>query len=87
MDRTVQPWHQLPGAVVESPSLEGFNKCLWSTWGHDLGLALAMLGEQLELTIFKAFSNLKDSMILFYDSKHRQPKPAAVGASIPQEHG
>lgn len=27
-DRVVWPWHSLPKQVVESPSLQGFKKCV-----------------------------------------------------------
>lgn len=32
-ERVAQPWHRLPRTTVESPSLEGFNKCVNVAFG------------------------------------------------------
>ena len=45
IQRVVQPWHRLPGAVVESPSLEGLNRHVdVACWVHGLVVSLPVLG-------------------------------------------
>lgn len=58
----VQHQHRLPRVMVESPFLEGFNRCVHVALG--LVMALAELGEQLDLMMMESFSHLNDSVIL-----------------------
>lgn len=39
-----------------------FKKCGCCTWGHELMVALAVLGEQMDSMVLKNFSNPKDSV-------------------------
>ena len=75
-------WHRLPREVVESPSLEVFKKhvAMWhfGTWFSRHGGVGLMISE--------VFSNLNDSMILFYDSKHKRLRLSTDTGYSPQRH-
>jgi len=67
---------------VESPSLEVFKKhvAMWhfGTWFSRHGGVGLMISE--------VFSNLNDSMILFYDSKHKRLRLSTDTGYSPQRH-
>lgn len=53
----VKHWNRLPGAVVKSPSPEGFKSPVDVALGDMV--ALVVLGERLDSVTLEAFSNLK----------------------------
>lgn len=60
----VKHWARLPKAVVESPALGGFRRCVTVPLGTEVGGALAVLREWLSSMISKLSSNLNNSVIL-----------------------
>lgn len=65
METVVGRWNGLPRGLVEPPSLEAFSRR--GIKGHDLVMGLGEPGWWLDL-IFKGFSNLEDSAILWHIS-------------------
>ena len=63
--RVIKHWNRLPREVVESPSLEVFKRRV-DVALHGLVVDLAVLDLQLNSMILKVFSNLHDSMILWF---------------------
>ena len=57
-------WNRLPGEVVESLSLEVFEKRIYVA-GRDI-VGMVVMGWWLDLIILKVFSNFNDSIILLF---------------------
>lgn len=69
-----QALERLLWEVVESPPLEVFKTCLddMVMWFSGLEVTVVVLGEWLVCVILKVFSNLDDSVILWWLISHHQ---------------